>query len=222
VIALKGKTPRGSISWADMLQLGQAVPDGALRSRAGELQPGDAINIQYTSGTTGFPKAAMLTHRNLLLNAFYTGDCQKLGAQDRVCIPVPFYHCFGCVIGTLSSMVHGTAMVIPAETFNASATLDAVEAEKATVLYGVPTMFIAMLEDPGFGRRKLNTLRTGIMAGSPCPIEVMRKVVELMGIRQITIGYGQTESSPSLPRPAPTIPSSFASRRSAGPFRGWK
>jgi len=160
------------------------------------LRPGDAINVQYTSGTTGFPKAAMLSHRNLLLNAFYIGQCQQLTHEDRICIPVPFYHCFGCVLGTLCAVVYGAAMVVPADTFHAGATLNAIERFGATAIYGVPTMFIAELSDPSLATRNLASLRTGIMAGSPCPIEVMRQVVDRMGARHITIAYGQTEASP--------------------------
>jgi fatty-acyl-CoA synthase len=138
----------------------------------------------------------MLSHRNLLLNAYYTGNCQRFTEQDRVCIPVPFYHCFGCVLGTLCSAVYGAAMVVPAEYFQATATLDAIEQGRATAIYGVPTMFIAELEDPTFAGRDLKSLRTGIMAGAPCPIEIMRKVIDQMGAREVTIAYGQTEASP--------------------------
>ncbi|MCA9071559.1 MAG: AMP-binding protein, partial [Planctomycetaceae bacterium] len=155
-------------------------------------------NIQYTSGTTGFPKGAMLAHRNLLLNAFYIGDCQRLSEQDRICVPVPFYHCFGCVLGVLAAAVYGSAMIVPAEHFDPLATLNAIEQERATAIYGVPTMFIAQLEHPTFAGRNLTSLRTGIMAGSPCPIEVMKRVVSDMGAEEITIAYGQTEASPVI------------------------
>jgi fatty-acyl-CoA synthase len=138
----------------------------------------------------------MLSHRNLLLNAFYTGECQGISESDRICVPVPFYHCFGCVLGTLCCGVYGSTMVIPGEYFNPTQTLHAVEAERATALYGVPTMFIAELEDPTFKQRNLSSLRTGIMAGAPCPIEIMRKVIQQMGARELTIAYGQTEASP--------------------------
>jgi fatty-acyl-CoA synthase len=196
VVALRGTPPPGVGMWQEMLRLGEAVPRERLDELSGRLSPTDAVNIQYTSGTTGFPKAAMLTHRNLLLNAWYVGDSQRFTADDRICIPVPFYHCFGCVLGTLAAAVYGAAMVIPGEYFQAAETLDAIERARATAIYGVPTMFIAELEDPSFAGRDLSSLRTGIMAGSPCPIEVMRKVIDRMGVRELTIAYGQTEASP--------------------------
>lgn len=199
VVALRGSPPPGAISFAEMCARGRAlVPQPELSALESRLSPSDPINIQYTSGTTGFPKAAMLSHRNLLLNAYYVGECQQLSSADRICIPVPFYHCFGCVLGTLCAVVHGAAMIIPADAFHPAATLEAVERERATVLYGVPTMFIAELQDPTFEQRDLRSLRTGIMAGSPCPIEVMRQVVDRMGARQMTIAYGQTEASPVI------------------------
>ena len=180
-----------------MCRRGSAVRDDLAALQAA-LSPGDAINIQYTSGTTGFPKAATLSHRNLLLNAYFVGGCQRFTSLDRVCVPVPFYHCFGCVLGSICSVVYGAAMILPAESFNPTATLDAIERERATALYGVPTMFIAQLQDDTFARRNLSSLRTGIMSGSPCPIEVMKQVVDRMGIREITIAYGQTEASPVI------------------------
>jgi len=199
VVALRGSPPSGAISFAEMLARGRSlVPPPDLDALEGSLSPQDPINIQYTSGTTGFPKAATLSHRNLLLNAYYVGECQRLGPTDRMCIPVPFYHCFGCVLGTLCAVVHGAAMIIPADAFHPTATLEAIERERATVIYGVPTMFIAELQDASFGQRDLRSLRTGIMAGSPCPIEVMRQVVERMGASQMTIAYGQTEASPVI------------------------
>jgi fatty-acyl-CoA synthase len=179
-----------------MLRRGDDVPASRLDEITGQLGHQDPVNIQYTSGTTGFPKAAMLTHRNLLLNAYYVGMCQRFTCLDRICVTVPFYHCFGCVMGNLCAAVYGAAIVVPAEYFNATDTLDAIERARATSLYGVPTMFIAELEDPSFAGRDLTSLRTGIMAGSPCPIEVMRKVVDRMGVRELTIAYGQTETSP--------------------------
>jgi fatty-acyl-CoA synthase len=198
VIAIKGDAPPGTRTWQQMLKLADAIPREQVDSISRKLKPSDPINIQYTSGTTGFPKAAMLSHRNLLLNVFYSGQCQRLSEQDRICIPVPFYHCFGCVLGTQMAVAYGAAMVIPAESFDPVATLDAIEQEKCTSLYGVPTMFIAQLHDPSLAGRNLQSLRTGIMAGSPCPIETMRAVVNTLGCREITIGYGQTEASPII------------------------
>ena len=196
VVAIDPQPPSGTLAWDQLLARADEVDDPQLAARTAELNPQQPINIQYTSGTTGFPKAATLSHRNLLLNAYYSGQCQRMTSDDRICIPVPFYHCFGCVLGTLMSAVYGTAMIVPAESFQATATLDAIERERATVLYGVPTMFIAELEDATFDQRDLSSLRTGIMAGSPCPIEVMRQVIDRMGASEITIGYGQTEASP--------------------------
>ena len=197
-VALKEGAPGDFLSWKEMMAGGGSVPDSELDTIAKTLKASDAINIQYTSGTTGFPKAAMLTHRNILMNAWYITERQAITENDRMCVQVPFYHCFGCVMGSLGSIVRGAAMVVPAEHFNPRASLEAVETERCTVLYGVPTMFIAMLDEESFQRRDLKSLRTGIMAGSPCPIEVMKKVVEVMGCRDITIAYGQTETSPVL------------------------
>ncbi len=196
VVAIQGQAPAGALSWSQMLEAGTAMSCERITTIERTLMPLDPINIQYTSGTTGFPKAAMLSHQNLLLNAYYVGACQLLSQRDRVCIPVPFYHCFGCVLGTLCCAVYGATMIIPGEYFNAADTLAAIESERATAVYGVPTMFIAELEDPTFSNRDLRSLRTGIMAGSPCPIEIMRQVIERMGAHQITIAYGQTEASP--------------------------
>jgi fatty-acyl-CoA synthase len=198
VIAIKGEKPAGTLAWNDLLDAGKHIDRSQLETIGKTLKPLDAINIQYTSGTTGFPKAATLSHRNLLLDVFYSGACQALTDQDRVCIPVPFYHCFGCVLGTLMASVYGAAMVVPAESFDPKATLDAIEQERCTALYGVPTMFIAQLNDPTLAGRDLTSLRTGIMAGSPCPIETMRAVVNTLGCREMTIGYGQTEASPII------------------------
>jgi len=160
------------------------------------LQAGDPINIQFTSGTTGFPKGATLTHRNILNNGFFIGECMKLGPDDRLCIPVPMYHCFGMVLGNLACLTHGSAIVYPNDGFDALLTLEAVQAEKCTALHGVPTMFIAELDHPRFAEFDLSSLRTGIMAGTACPIEVMKRVVERMHLTEITIAYGMTETSP--------------------------
>ena len=198
IIAMKGPPESGIQPWDEFLSQADTIEPEQLAARERELAPGDPINIQYTSGTTGFPKGAMLTHRNLLLNAFYIGDCQELSSEDRICVPVPFYHCFGCVLGVLAAAVYGAAMIVPAEYFDSLATLDAIEHERATAIYGVPTMFIAQLGHPSFRGRDLSSLRTGIMAGSPCPIEVMKRVVSDMGAKEITIAYGQTEASPVI------------------------
>ncbi len=198
VVSMSDSAADGMWAWNELLRRGDETDPTELRSREAELQPGDAINIQYTSGTTGFPKGATLTHRNLLRNAFHVGDCQRFCEADRICVPVPFYHCFGCVLGVLCAAVYGSALVVPNEHFDAEASLDAIEAERATAIYGVPTMFIGMLEHPSFADRDLTSLRTGIMAGSPCPIEIMNRVVDEMGAREVTIAYGLTEASPVI------------------------
>ena len=182
--------------WDELLEAAEAVSVEQLAQRSAQLQPDDAINIQYTSGTTGFPKGATLSHRNILNNGLFIGEACKYTPDDRVCIPVPFYHCFGMVLGNLACTTHGSAMVIPAAGFDPAATLRAVATERCTSLYGVPTMFIAELGDPGLADCDLSSLRTGIMAGSPCPIEVMRQVVDQMNMREVTIAYGMTETSP--------------------------
>lgn len=221
VVSLRGETPHGALSWNAMLARGE-VADIDLAPFKAELQPNEKINIQYTSGTTGFPKAATLSHRNLLLNAYYVGACQRFTADDRVCIPVPFYHCFGCVLGTLAAAVAGAAMIVPADSFNPTATLDAIERERATAIYGVPTMYIAELQDPTFPQRKITTLRTGIMSGSPCPIEVMKQVIEQMGIREITIAYGQTEASPVVTQTRTDDPLELRVETVGRPLPGWE
>lgn len=198
VVSMHDHAPEGMVSWTELLAAGAAVEDSVIASIESTLKADDAINIQYTSGTTGFPKAAMLTHRNILMNGYYVTGCQDITADDRICIPVPYYHCFGLVMGTLGAMTRGAAMVVPAEYFSPKDTLDAIEKERATSIYGVPTMFIAMLDDASFAGRDLKSLRTGIMAGSPCPIEVMKRVMSDMGAKEITIAYGQTESSPVI------------------------
>ncbi len=168
----------------------------ALAEIAARLDPNDPVNIQYTSGTTGYPKAATLSHRNILNNGYLVGELLEYTARDRICIPVPFYHCFGMVMGNLAATSHGACMVIPSPGFDPGATLRAVQAERCTSLYGVPTMFIAELALPEFGDYDLDSLRTGIMAGSPCPVEVMRKVIERMHMPGVSICYGMTETSP--------------------------
>ena len=160
------------------------------------LQFDDPINIQYTSGTTGFPKGATLSHHNILNNGFFIGEALRYSERDRVCIPVPFYHCFGMVLGNLACTTHGATMVVPAESYDPLAVLETVQAERCTSLYGVPTMFIGELEHPRFGEFDLQTLRTGIMAGSPCPVEVMKKVQAQMHMPEVTICYGMTETAP--------------------------
>ncbi|NUR78121.1 MAG: AMP-binding protein [Thermoleophilia bacterium] len=182
--------------WDDLLASPDAVGGDELQSREGELDFDEPINIQYTSGTTGFPKGATLSHHNILNNGFFIGEILGYTPEDRVCIPVPFYHCFGMVLGNLAVVSHGACIVLPSEAFDARAVLETVAAERCTSLYGVPTMFIAELADPEFDRFDLTSLRTGIMAGSPCPVEVMRRVQSDMHMREVTICYGMTETSP--------------------------
>jgi fatty-acyl-CoA synthase len=184
----------GSPQWQALLDAGRRLDPAALD--AIELDTDDPINIQYTSGTTGFPKGATLSHHNILNNGFFVGELCNYTEADRICIPVPFYHCFGMVMGNLGATSHGACMVIPAPVFDPVATLEAVQAERCTSLYGVPTMFIAELSAPGFATYDLSSLRTGIMAGSPCPVEVMKQVIERMGMTEVGICYGMTETSP--------------------------
>jgi fatty-acyl-CoA synthase len=183
-----------SPEWEALLTGGAAEDD--LRARMARLDPDDAINIQYTSGTTGFPKGATLSHHNILNNAFFVGEGCSYDEHDRVCIPVPFYHCFGMVMGNLGCTTHGATMVVPDAAFDPVAVLETVQDEGCTSLYGVPTMFIAQLNHPQFDDYDLSSLRTGIMAGSPCPIEVMKQVIERMHMEEVTICYGMTETSP--------------------------
>jgi fatty-acyl-CoA synthase len=185
-----------SPEWDELLASAASVAAEEVDRRGAELAPEDAINIQYTSGTTGFPKGATLSHLNILNNGFFVGVGCRYTHEDRVCIPVPFYHCFGMVMGNLASTAHGATMVIPAPAFEPEATLAAVASEACTSLYGVPTMFIAQLEHPRFGDYDLSSLRTGIMAGSPCPVEVMRRVIDRMHMSEVGIAYGMTETSP--------------------------
>jgi fatty-acyl-CoA synthase len=186
----------GAEGWDDVLERGADVSDDQLRAREAGLSFDDPINIQYTSGTTGFPKGATLTHHNILNNGYFIGEGCAYTEDDRVCIPVPFYHCFGMVLGNLACTTHGATIVVPAPAFDPAATLQVVEAERCTSLYGVPTMFIAELDLPDFERYDLGSLRTGIMAGSPCPVEVMKQTIERMHMGQVTICYGMTETSP--------------------------
>jgi fatty-acyl-CoA synthase len=185
-----------SDEWEALLAAGDTVEPGELARRSARLSPDDPINIQYTSGTTGFPKGATLTHRNILNNGYFVGRGCGYGPEDRVCIPVPFYHCFGMVMGNLGCVTHRATMVIPSDAFDPAAVLRAVEEERCTSLYGVPTMFIAELAHPDFATTDLSTLRTGIMAGSPCPVEVMKHCLEQMHMGEVTICYGMTETSP--------------------------
>jgi fatty-acyl-CoA synthase len=182
--------------WEALSTDGHTVDDGMLDQREAQLQFDDPINIQYTSGTTGFPKGATLSHHNILNNGFFIGEILRYTEDDRVCIPVPFYHCFGMVLGNLACTTHGACMVVPGEAFDPATALTAVQEERCTALYGVPTMFIAELEHPRFAEFDLSSLRTGIMAGSPCPVEVMRKVQKQMHMTEVTICYGMTETLP--------------------------
>jgi fatty-acyl-CoA synthase len=186
----------GTDDWEALLDGGTDLPDGAVPERMAGLSPQDPINIQYTSGTTGFPKGATLSHLNILNNGYFTTELIGFSEQDRLCIPVPFYHCFGMVMGNLGCTSHGATMVIPAPGFDPGITLTAVEQERCTGVYGVPTMFIAMQNAPGFAEHDLSTLRTGIMAGSPCPVEVMKRCVDEMHMSEVSIAYGMTETSP--------------------------
>ena len=186
----------GDLGWSAFLSGSAGVADSALTERAGTLEAEDAINIQYTSGTTGNPKGATLSHHNILNNGACVADVLGYSAADRICVPVPMYHCFGSVGGTMASLTSGAAMVLPAEAFEPNATLEAIAEERCTSVYGVPTMFIAMLESPRFSEFDLSSLRTGIMAGAPCPVEVMKRVVNEMHAEEITIAYGMTETSP--------------------------
>jgi fatty-acyl-CoA synthase len=189
------KTP-GMLNFDDVGRLGGNRERQRLVELAGLLQFDDPINIQFTSGTTGFPKGATLTHHNILNNAFFCGEAMRFTEADRLCIPVPMYHCFGMVLGVLACVTHGSVMVYPGESFEPKAVLDAVQAERCTALHGVPTMFIAVLDHPDFKKYDLASLRTGIMAGAPCPVAVMKRVIAEMHMREITIAYGMTEMSP--------------------------
>ncbi|WP_041967494.1 AMP-binding protein [Mesobacillus selenatarsenatis] len=197
VIVMGEKRFPGTYIWQDILDMADGVTEEELNNQIATLKQSEVINMQYTSGTTGFPKGVMLTHSNIVNNAYNVASAMKLTDQDRLCIPVPFFHCFGCVMGTLACATVGATMV-PVQEFSPKAVLETVEKEKCTALHGVPTMFIAELNDPDFKKYDLSSLRTGIMAGSNCPIEVMKAVNEKMGATEITIAYGQTESSPVI------------------------
>ncbi len=196
LIVISEKPVAGMIRFDDVAFMAPADASEQLLSRAQVSQPDDAINIQFTSGTTGLPKGATLTHFNVLNNGYFSGQAMALGSQDSLCIPVPLYHCFGMVLGVLACVTHGASMVFPSEAFEPLAVLEAVNEEHCTALHGVPTMFIAVLEHPDFKTFDLSKLRTGIMAGAPCPIEVMRKVISEMNMNEVTIAYGMTETSP--------------------------
>ncbi|MGE0350073.1 AMP-binding protein [Hydrogenophaga sp.] len=195
-IRLDAGRTAGMLNFDELPALATAEQRAQLAALGPTLSPADPINIQFTSGTTGFPKGATLTHRNILNNGFFVGEAIRLTPHDRLCIPVPLYHCFGMVMGNLACVTHGCAMVYPSEAFDPAAVLQTVQAERCTALYGVPTMFIAALDHPDFAATDLASLRTGIMAGSPCPIEVMKRVQSQMHMREVTIAYGMTETSP--------------------------
>jgi fatty-acyl-CoA synthase len=186
----------GDPTWDALTAAASSVPAERLAAAQAELSCDDPVNIQYTSGTTGFPKGATLSHHNILNNGYWVGRTVGYTEHDRVCLPVPFYHCFGMVMGNLGATSHGACIVIPAPSFDPKATLEAVQRERCTSLYGVPTMFIAELDLPGFAEYDLSSLRTGIMAGSPCPVEVMKRVVAEMNMAEVSICYGMTETSP--------------------------
>ena len=198
--------PSSMLPWNDLLQMGEGLPADALAARAATLEFDDPINIQYTSGTTGTPKGALLSHHNIVNNGLLIGQGMRFTDKDKLCIPVPFYHCFGMVLGNMVCVAHGAAMVIPAEYFDALATLKAISEERCTAVHGVPTMFIAELEHPRFAEFDLTSLRTGIMAGSPCPINIMRRVVQEMHCSELTIVYGLTETSPGITQTTPDDP----------------
>ncbi|MFO1376077.1 MAG: AMP-binding protein [Steroidobacteraceae bacterium] len=196
LVLLGEQSVPGFMPFATLQAAGEERATASLPDVAGLLDPDDVINIQFTSGTTGAPKGAMLTHFNIVNNGLFVGRAMRLTHEDRLCIPVPLYHCFGMVMGVLTAVTHGAAMIFPAEAFDPLPVLRAVATERCTALHGVPTMFIAELEHPRFGEFDLGSLRTGIMAGAPCPIQVMRQVIERMHMREVTICYGMTETSP--------------------------
>jgi fatty-acyl-CoA synthase len=197
VVFIGSETPTGMLNFQYIMELGRDVPDAELAAVEATLHNQEVINMQYTSGTTGFPKGVMLTHHNVVNNGFNIGECMRFTEKDRLCIPVPFFHCFGCVLGVMACVTHGSAMV-PVEIFDPLKVLHIIEKERCTAVHGVPTMFIAELEHPEFPRFDLTSLRSGIMAGSTCPIEVMKQVIRDMHASEITIAYGQTEASPVI------------------------
>ena len=196
VVYISDEPRSDALVWQDLITGANSVPVDDLRARERSLQFDDPVSIQYTSGTTGRPKGATLSHHNILNNGFFIGERLKYSPSERICLPVPFYHCFGCVIGSLAALTHASAIVLPSEAFDPKACLRAVQEERCTSLYGVPTMFIAELDDPAFSGYRLDTLRTGVMAGAPCPVEIMRQVIERMHMRDVTIAYGMTETAP--------------------------
>lgn len=196
VVSLSDTPPNGMLRWSALMQKSEMCSTASMEKRQKELSFDNPINIQYTSGTTGFPKGATLSHHNILNNAYFVAKTMRFTDKDRLIIPVPLYHCFGMVLGNLGCITHGATMIYPSEGFEPLAVIQAVEKEKATALYGVPTMFIAELEHPEFKNFDLSSLRTGIMAGSPCPVEVMKKVHSLMHMTDVQVAYGMTETSP--------------------------
>jgi len=198
LILIGDEKQRGMFNWKEFMSLGENISDEELNARVEQCDFDDVINIQYTSGTTGLPKGASLTHHNILNNGYFVGEMMRFTHDDRLCIPVPFYHCFGMVLANLACVTHGATMVLPSEYFDPLAVLQTVEKEQCTALHGVPTMFIAELSHPEFSKFDLGSLRTGIMAGSPCPVEVMKRVNDLMNMKEVTIAYGQTEASPVI------------------------
>ncbi len=204
LIYMGEQTPSGMYNWKEIEKFAAAVSDEELAAIQGSLDPGDIVNIQYTSGTTGFPKGVMLTHKNIVNDGKSIGDCMEFTERDRLLIHVPLFHCFGCVLGVMAAVTHGTAIILQ-NYFRPKESLDNIQNERCTAVHGVPTMFIALLEHPEFNRYDFTHLRTGIMAGSPCPVKVMEQVVEKMHMSEITIAYGLTERSPFAPKPASTI-----------------
>lgn len=196
VIRLGSEKTTGMFTWDELMAMGESVSDEQLSERQREQEFDDPINIQYTSGTTGFPKGATLSHHNILNNGYFVARLQNFTHEDKLCIPVPLYHCFGMVMANLGCITHGATMIYPSEGFEPLAVLQTVQEEKCTALYGVPSMFIAELDHPAFSKFDLSSLRTGVMAGSPCPVEVMKKVNTLMNMREVEICYGMTETSP--------------------------